>query len=165
MTDALVARIAEALCARGQRLACAESCTGGLIAAACTERAGASAWFDRGFVTYSNEAKTAMLDVPPALLATHGAVSEPVACAMAAGALARSDAHWAIAVTGIAGPDGGSAAKPIGTVWLALGWRSADGSTLTQAQCRCFSGERQAIRQAAVVWVLERLAAKLAAGA
>ncbi|HEX7383980.1 MAG TPA: CinA family protein, partial [Burkholderiaceae bacterium] len=103
-----VQRLADALRARGWRLAAAESCTGGLIAAACTSVAGSSDWFERGFVTYSNAAKAESLGIDPALIAAHGAVSEPVARAMAEGALAHSRADLAVAVTGIAGPGGGS---------------------------------------------------------
>lgn len=106
--------------AAGLRIACAESCTGGMIAAALTDIAGASDVFDRGFVTYSNTAKETMLGVPGDLIRSHGAVSEPVAQAMAEGALRRSDADLAVAVTGIAGPGGGSADKPEGRVCLAL---------------------------------------------
>jgi nicotinamide-nucleotide amidase len=102
--------------AAGLMVATAESCTGGMIVAALTDIAGSSAVVDRGFVTYSNEAKTEMLGVPANLIATHGAVSEPVALAMAEGALAHSDADIAVSVTGVAGPDGGSEAKPVGTV-------------------------------------------------
>ncbi|MEO6291217.1 MAG: CinA family protein, partial [Burkholderiaceae bacterium] len=101
-------------------LATAESCTGGLIAAACTDLAGSSQWFDRGFVTYSNAAKTDMLGVGAALIAQFGAVSEPVAVAMAQGAVQHSAAQVAVAVTGVAGPTGGNAEKPVGTVWI--GW-------------------------------------------
>ncbi len=142
--------LATALLARGHWLVTAESCTGGLIAGQCTERAGSSAWFDAGLVTYSNEAKVALLGVPPELLAAHGAVSEPVARAMADGArarvLTRPGGHalgvWAVAVTGVAGPGGGSPDKPVGTVWLA--WAGADGRTHAQ---RClFAGDRHAVR-------------------
>ena len=117
--EADVRALATALLARGVRLVTAESCTGGLIAAACTAIAGSSDWFDRGVVTYSNEAKTDLLGVPGATLRRHGAVSRPVALAMAEGALARAPAGLALAVTGIAGPGGGSPDKPVGTVWLA----------------------------------------------
>ncbi|MEG0053190.1 MAG: CinA family protein [Comamonas sp.] len=108
------------LMGKGWMLATAESCTGGMIAAACTDLAGSSQWFDRGFVTYSNEAKTEMLGVPAELIAQHGAVSEEVVRAMAEGAIRHSRAQVSIAVTGIAGPSGGSAEKPVGTVWV--GW-------------------------------------------
>ena len=119
--EADVAMLAEGLLARGAMLATAESCTGGMIAAACTDRAGSSAWFERGFVTYSNAAK--MLGVAPERIAAHGAVSAEVASAMAAGALAHSEATWAVAVTGIAGPGGATPGKPVGTVWLAIARR------------------------------------------
>lgn len=120
-----VQALAEALLARGWSLAAAESCTGGLIAAACTALPGSSHWFDRGFVTYSNVAKAELLGVPQALLQAHGAVSEPVARAMVEGALARSHADLALAVTGIAGPGGAVPGKPVGTVWLAWSTRVA----------------------------------------
>jgi len=138
---ATVEALATALRQRGWQLATAESCTGGLIAAACTELAGSSAWFERGFVTYSNAAKTELLGVPAAQIAAHGAVSEPVARAMAEGALARSRAQLSIAVTGIAGPTGGSEDKPVGTVWF--GW-CGGGQTLTERQV--FAGDRAAVR-------------------
>lgn len=134
-------------------LATAESCTGGLIAAACTELAGSSAWFERGFVTYSNAAKTELLGVPADLVASHGAVSEPVARAMAAGALRHARAQLAVAVTGVAGPGGGSAEKPVGTVWF--GFALAGGAV--HAECRRFDGDRAAVRAATVVHAQERL--------
>ena len=114
-----VLALADALRAKGWRLAAAESCTGGLIAAACTSVAGSSDWFERGFVTYSNEAKTELLGVPAALIAAHGAVSEPVARAMAEGALAKAPVALAVAVTGIAGPGGAVPGKPVGLVHFA----------------------------------------------
>jgi nicotinamide-nucleotide amidase len=138
--------LAQALRERGWRLATAESCTGGLIAAACTALAGSSDWFDRGFVTYSNEAKTELLGVPAALIAAHGAVSEPVALAMAEGALARSAADLAVAVTGIAGPGGAVPGKPVGTVWMALARRGVP----AQAQRLQLDGDRSAVRAATV---------------
>ena len=119
-TAALVARLGDALVARGATIVAAESCTGGLVAAACTSRAGSSAWFERGVVTYSNAAKTELLGVPETLIAAHGAVSGEVARAMAAGAIAQTPATFAVAVTGIAGPDGGTPAKPVGTVVIAV---------------------------------------------
>lgn len=133
-------------------LATAESCTGGMIAAACTDLAGSSNWFERGFVTYSNAAKTELLGVAPALIAQFGAVSEPVARAMAAGALAHSHAQVAVAVTGVAGPGGGSAEKPVGTVWF--GWATPAGVTSEVMQ---FAGDRAAVRQATVRHALARL--------
>jgi nicotinamide-nucleotide amidase len=140
--------------ARGVMAATAESCTGGLIAGALTEIAGSSEVVDRGFVTYSNAAKTAMLGVDPALIEQQGAVSEAVARAMAEGALARSDAGIAVAVTGVAGPGGGSAAKPVGTVWLGL---AATGQA-TRAERRVFPGDRSAVRRATVLRALALLA-------
>jgi nicotinamide-nucleotide amidase len=117
-----VAALGDALRARGWRLATAESCTGGLLAGTCTAPAGASDWFAAGFVTYANDAKSSLLGVPDALIAAHGAVSAQVADAMARGALAHANVQLALSVTGIAGPGGGTAAKPVGTVWLGLAW-------------------------------------------
>ena len=153
----LVAALAGRLQSKNWQIATAESCTGGLIAAACTELAGSSNWFERGFVTYSNAAKTDMLGVDEALIACHGAVSEEVARAMAQGALARSGAQAALAVTGVAGPGGGSAAKPVGTVWF--GWATPAG-VVTEMQH--FDGDRAAVRQAAVRHALARLLELLA---
>lgn len=149
-----VRALAEALLARSWRIATAESCTGGLIAAACTSVAGSSDWFDRGFVTYSNEAKAEMLGVPPALIAGHGAVSEAVAQAMAAGALARSQADLAVAVTGVAGPGGGTAAKPVGLVWMALAARGAPDVRSWRLQ---LDGDRAAVRGETVARALAAL--------
>lgn len=151
-TPALVALLAELLRSQQWMMATAESCTGGLIAGACTDLAGSSDWFERGFVTYSNEAKTDLLGVDAALIAAHGAVSEPVARAMAAGAVARSRAQVAVAVTGVAGPGGGSADKPVGTVWF--GW-SVGGQVRTER--RRFDGERAAVRAATVHYALQSL--------
>ncbi|MBV9892092.1 MAG: CinA family protein [Rhizobacter sp.] len=142
-------------------MAAAESCTGGLIAAACTARPGSSAWFERGLVTYSNAAKTELLDVHAALIAAHGAVSREVARAMAEGAVARTPATFAVAVTGIAGPDGGSAAKPVGTVWIATCARGGAGDAmLLNAR-----GDRAAVRAQSVVRALELLLARVEASA
>lgn len=143
LVDSLVPDLARALSARGWQLATAESCTGGLIAATCTELAGSSAWFDRGVVTYSNQAKTDLLGVPPALIDAHGAVSEPVALAMAEGLLARCQADIAVAVTGIAGPGGGSMHKPVGTVWLA--WAVRGGQP--RAERQWWPGDRAEVRR------------------
>jgi nicotinamide-nucleotide amidase len=134
------------------KLTTAESCTGGLIAAACTDLAGSSAWFERGFVTYSNEAKTEMLGVDAALIAQHGAVSEEVVRAMVLGALAHSRAQVALAVTGVAGPTGGSADKPVGTVWL--GWATPAG--ITTEKCH-FVGDRAAVRRETVHRAVRKL--------
>lgn len=155
-TALLVERLAQALTARGWMMATAESCTGGLIAGACTDRAGSSDWFERGLVTYSNAAKTALLGVPADLIAAHGAVSEPVARAMAAGARAHAAVQVSVAVTGVAGPGGGSAAKPVGTVWF--GWATPQG---VETECMRFDGDRAAVRQATVVHALAGLLHRL----
>lgn len=152
----LVTALAARLRARGAMMASAESCTGGLIAAACTELSGSSEWFERGFVTYSNAAKTDSLGVPAALIAAHGAVSEPVARAMAAGAVAHSAARCALAVTGVAGPTGGSADKPVGTVWF--GWCTPAG---VASEHRRFDGDRAAVRAQAVRHALAGLLQRL----
>lgn len=132
-------------------LATAESCTGGWVARVATAVPGSSNWFERGFVTYSNAAKTEMLDVSADILARHGAVSEPAVRAMAEGALARSRAQVAVAITGIAGPTGGTPDKPVGTVWFA--W-SRSGQA-TRAQRRRFEGDRDAVRRQAVAVALD----------
>ena len=152
--------VLEACRARGLMLATAESCTGGLIAAALTAIAGSSDVVDRGFVTYSNEAKTEMLGVPEALIAAEGAVSAPVARAMAAGALARSRAAIAVSVTGVAGPGGGTAAKPVGLVWFGLAVRGGE------ARCeeRVFPGDRATVRAATVAHALGMVAAAAGGG-
>jgi nicotinamide-nucleotide amidase len=150
--EGAVLALADALRARGLRIATAESCTGGLIAAACTSVAGSSDWFERGFVTYSNEAKAELLGVDPALIAAHGAVSEPVVRAMCGGALARSRAQLALAVTGIAGPGGAVPGKPVGTVWLAWG----DGRGIEAGRV-LLPGDRTAVRAATVALALQRL--------
>jgi nicotinamide-nucleotide amidase len=137
-------------------LAAAESCTGGLIAAACTDLAGSSQWFERGFVTYSNAAKTEMLGVDAALIAQFGAVSEPVASAMAQGAVKHSAAQVSVAVTGVAGPTGGSAEKPVGTVWI--GW-CVEGKTTTEL-CH-FNGDRATVRALTVQRALQGLIERL----
>lgn len=144
--------LAQALRQQGLQLATAESCTGGLIAAACTELAGSSDWFERGVVSYSNQAKTELLSVPEALIAQHGAVSEPVARAMAEGALRHGKAQVSVAVTGVAGPSGGSAAKPVGTVWFGFSVRGQ-----THSEVQRFDGDRAAVRQATVAHALRRL--------
>lgn len=156
--EALVNALAVALRARKLMLATAESCTGGLIAAACTSVAGSSDWFERGFVTYSNEAKTDMLGVPAGLIRQHGAVSREVALAMAEGAVANSLATAAIAVTGIAGPTGGTPDKPVGTVWMAL----AVPGLATQAELLQLKGDRAAVRSQTVRHGLQALIAALA---
>jgi len=143
---------ASLILSRGLKLATAESCTGGLIAASCTDLAGSSDWFERGFVTYSNAAKTELLGVDAALIERDGAVSESVVRAMAQGALAHSHAQVAVAVTGIAGPSGGSDAKPVGTVWL--GWALPSGVV---SEVQHFAGDRAQVREATVQHALKRL--------
>lgn len=151
-TRALCEQLAQELQARGWMLATAESCTGGMIAAACTDLSGSSSWFERGFVTYSNEAKTEQLGVDPALIAQQGAVSEVVVRAMAFGAVRHSRAQVSVAVTGVAGPTGGSPQKPVGTVWFGF---QVDGR-LTSETLR-FDGDRAAVRSATVDHALQRL--------
>jgi len=155
----LVESLAAQLLARGWRLATAESCTGGLLAAACTDLAGSSRWFERGWVTYSNEAKQADLGVAPATLARHGAVSEAVVRAMAEGARTRSGAQLAVSISGIAGPDGGTPDKPVGLVWFAVACEGLP----TVATQRQFPGDRAAVRAASVQAALEALLAAVAA--
>ncbi|WP_374675514.1 CinA family protein [Ideonella sp.] len=154
-----VQALAEALRRRGTRVATAESCTGGLIGAACTHLAGSSDWYERGWVTYSNEAKTELLGVPAALIVQHGAVSAEVARAMAEGALARSRAQAAVAVTGIAGPGGATPGKPVGLVWRGLAWRDAGGQVRAEAAAQVFAGDRAQVRGATVQWALSGLLA------
>lgn len=149
----LAQEIGQELTRRGMMLATAESCTGGWAAQVMTTLPGSSHWFECGFVTYTNLSKQRLLGVDAELLARHGAVSEPVARAMAQGALARSTAQVALAITGIAGPAGGSAEKPVGTVCFA--WAGTDREIVSQT--RLFTGDREAIRRLAVVASLEAL--------
>jgi nicotinamide-nucleotide amidase len=153
-----VESLAAALKARQWRLATAESCTGGLIAAACTALAGSSDWFERGVVSYSNEAKVELLGVPERLIKRHGAVSAEVARAMAEGMLQRSLAQIAVAVTGIAGPSGGTPAKPVGTVWMAIAMEGG----ASEAQLLQLQGDREAVRSQTVEHALRALNAALA---
>lgn len=159
MIEQLAGALGALLLARGESLALAESCTGGGVGEAVTRVAGSSAWFDRGFITYSNAAKEEMLGVLPETLARHGAVSEPAARAMAEGALRASRAEWALAVTGIAGPGGGSADKPVGTVCFA--WARRAGGCV--AATRHFSGDRTAVRTQSVAFALEGLCSEVVA--
>ncbi len=152
----LAVAVGDALLRCGARVATAESCTGGWIAKVLTDIAGSSAWFERGWVTYSNTAKQQDLGVTEALLASHGAVSEAAVLAMAQGALERSGAEFAVAVSGVAGPAGGTAAKPVGTVWTAWAWR-IEASVESRAVCRHFPGDREAVRRQTVVFALEGL--------
>ncbi|HYD95052.1 MAG TPA: CinA family protein [Noviherbaspirillum sp.] len=145
----LAARVGQALKEKGLLLATAESCTGGGVAQAVTEIAGSSAWFERGFVTYSNAAKTELLDVPAALIERHGAVSEEVAAAMALGALGNSRAQLALSTTGIAGPGGAVPGKPVGTV--CFGWARADSA---RTERLVFAGDRRLVREQTVAHAL-----------
>lgn len=157
MTDSelmqLSDKIGRALKARGATVTTAESCTGGWIAKAITDIAGSSAWFERGFVTYSNEAKSQMIGVSEATLRDNGAVSEPVVVEMAIGALRAARADYAISVSGVAGPDGGSVEKPVGTVWF--GVASVNGQGVTRREC--FAGDREAVRRQATAYALNLL--------
>jgi nicotinamide-nucleotide amidase len=148
-----VAELAQLLSARGEKLATAESCTGGWVAKVCTDLAGSSEWFERGFVTYSDQAKQDMLAVSAGTLEAFGAVSEQTVKEMAAGVLAHSRAEWALAISGIAGPGGGSPDKPVGTVWFA--WAGVDG--WRNCECVRFDGDRDAVRRQAVERALEAL--------
>lgn len=160
--ESLAAQLGAALKSRALVMATAESCTGGLVSSAITSVAGSSAWFDRGFVTYSNLAKHQMLGVPLALMEAHGAVSEEVARAMALGALTHSQAHIAVSITGIAGPDGGSAAKPVGTVWFGIAQRmSGHDAFEVNAQLQQFEGDRTTVRTKAAAHALHMLIAEL----
>ena len=142
----MIELLAQGLLARGWQVACAESCTGGGIAAAMTDLAGSSAWFDRAFVTYSNLAKQEMLGVSVRTIASFGAVSRETVIEMAGGALNRSAAQLSVAVSGIAGPGGGTPDKPVGTVWFAWAASGED----AEAVCQCFDGDRARVRAAAV---------------
>lgn len=157
MSPASFASLAEAVLAHhrraGEKLATAESCTGGAIAAALTDIAGSSDVFERGFVVYSNEAKSELLGVPAALIARHGAVSEEVAAAMAEGALAHSRADAVVSVTGIAGPGGGTPAKPVGLVYIGCARRGGRPAV----ERHVFAGDRAAVRRATVKRALELL--------
>jgi len=151
-TVKLVERLATALLRNQRRVATAESCTGGLIAKTFTDLAGSSDWFDRGFVTYSNQAKSEMLAVPASIIEDYGAVSEPVATAMASGVLSHSLADYAVSVTGVAGPGGDSDEKPVGTVWIAV----ASAERLESKRYQ-FDGDRQAVRDATLRSAIEAL--------
>ena len=158
-TGTLAAQIAALLTSRGWTMATAESCTGGWVAKCCTDLPGSSAWFDRGFVTYSNAAKEQMLGVPHADLEAHGAVSEEVAAAMALGARREAGVEVAVSTTGIAGPDGGTQEKPVGLVHF--GW------CIGEAQVSCeavvFAGDRDTVRQQTVLHALEGIIKRLVA--
>jgi len=149
-----ISQVAELLRRSEQRLAVAESCTGGWLAKVCTDLPGSSEWFDRGFVTYSNEAKHDMLGVHETTIEHHGAVSAQTVEEMVSGALSHSRAHWAIAVSGVAGPGGGSKVNPVGSVWFA--WMKKNQNPLTLK--KIFSGDRERVRQQSVEFALQELA-------
>lgn len=157
MTDSellqLSEKIGQALREQGATLTTAESCTGGWIAKVITDVAGSSAWFERSFITYSNEAKEQMVGVRGETLAQHGAVSEPVVVEMAIGALKAARAGYAISVSGIAGPDGGSESKPTGTVWFAIASAAGEGIT----RCERFDGDRESVRRQATAYALQTM--------
>ena len=155
-TTDLTKTLAQILLSRNWTVSLAESCTGGLVCATLTELAGSSEWFERGYITYSNEAKTECLGVPAELIEAHGAVSEPVAKVMTEGARINSGSNVAISITGIAGPSGGSAEKPVGTV--CFGW-ATENQTVTKVMR--FDGDRQAVRQQATEFALTELIALL----
>lgn len=148
-----ISQVAECLIANQQMLAVAESCTGGWLAKVCTDLPGSSAWFDRGFVTYSNQAKHDMLGVSYETLDNHGAVSQQTVEEMVAGVLNNSRAEWAIAISGVAGPDGGTAINPVGSVWFA--WMKKDQQAVTCKQL--FDGDRDQVRRQSVEFALEEL--------
>jgi nicotinamide-nucleotide amidase len=153
----LATGLAAVLRRRGEWLVTAESCTGGWVAKICTDLAGSSAWFERGFITYSNDSKQEMLGVSAETLDRYGAVSEQVVQEMAAGALQNSHAQWALAISGLAGPGGGSGEKPLGTVCFA--WAGPDGWVMNRRYC--FDGDREAVRRQAVSTALSLLTAHL----
>ncbi|HET6565176.1 MAG TPA: nicotinamide-nucleotide amidohydrolase family protein [Xanthomonadales bacterium] len=150
-------QLAVALQARGWMLACAESCTGGWISKCCTDLAGSSAWFDRGYISYSYPAKTEMLGVTTDRLLQFGAVSAEIAADLATGALQRSSVEAALAVTGVAGPDGGTDSKPVGTVWFAWALKGRELETDRQ----CFKGDRDAVRRQTVLHALQGMLLRL----
>jgi nicotinamide-nucleotide amidase len=155
--ESLAAELGARLLERGEVLATAESCTGGWVSMCVTAIAGSSAWFDRGFVTYSNAAKADMLGVSKKTIVRHGAVSEPVVLEMAGAALQRSRAQWALAISGVAGPAGGTPEKPVGTVCFA--WAGPDG--FVEAETCHFAGDREAVRRASVEHALRGLLGRL----
>ena len=158
--ETLVKTLGERAKSHGVKLATAESCTGGLISAAMTSVAGSSVWFDRGFVTYAVSSKTELLDVDPRLIESEGVVSEAVARAMAVGALNHSQAHLSVAVTGVAGPGGGDAKTPVGTVCFGFAFK-INSKICAESSTQRFEGDRKAVREAALEFVLKTLVAIL----
>lgn len=158
--ESLAGVVSQLALAKAKRVVAAESCTGGLVAKLLTDIPGSSAWFEGGWVTYSNALKEQQLSVPETLIEKDGAVSETVACAMAEGALKHSTADFSVALTGVAGPEGGTAAKPVGMVWIAVGYR--DGNKLaSRAECFRFPGDREMIRDRAAKTALNLLRLEL----
>lgn len=155
--ETLAAAVGARLLERGELLAVAESCTGGWVGQCMTAIAGSSQWFDGGFITYSNTAKQQMLGVPAMTIARHGAVSEPTVRAMAQGVLERTPAHWSLAISGVAGPSGGSAKNPVGTVCFA--WAQMDGGCAAET-CH-FDGDREAVRAQSVAHALQGLLTRM----
>lgn len=160
-TAVQVQRLADLLLARDERLACAESCTGGLIAKLCTDLAGSSAWFERGLVTYSNDAKHELLGVAQSIFTTDGAVSQACVLAMAQGLMQHTPADWGVAVTGVAGPGGGSPGRPVGTVWI--GW--ARRGAAAESRCFRFGGDRDSVRVQTAIASFEGLIERLGTAA
>jgi nicotinamide-nucleotide amidase len=148
---------AEQMQLKGWMFSCAESCTGGLLAKNCTDLSGSSRWFDRAYVTYSNEAKIDMLDVAPELIAAHGAVSEQVAEAMVRGMTSKTNVNLLASITGIAGPEGGTTEKPVGTVCFAFGLRGHKIEVMRQQ----FSGDREQVRLQSVLFLVDKLLKKI----
>ena len=163
MIETTLNNLADFCIKNAQQIATAESCTGGLVAKLITDRAGSSQWFERGFVTYSNLSKEQMLGLDEQLINDYGAVSEPVAEAMARGVLEYSQAHYALSITGIAGPGGGTKAKPVGTVCFAWAYYDLNAADLAAKEIKCisntqyFSGDRQAVRTQSAHFSLYRL--------
>lgn len=153
----LTQALADLLLQRNEQLAAAESCTGGLVAKSLTDLPGSSLWFERGLITYSNQAKQDLLGVPPSVLEHEGAVSRACAVAMVEGLLARSPCHWGVAITGIAGPGGGTAAKPVGTVWIA--WQQR--GVAAQPALQQLGGTREQIRESAALIAIQGLIGRL----
>ncbi len=153
----LTQQLANLLILRSDRICTAESCTGGLIAKTFTDLAGSSEWFDRGFVTYSNQAKIDMLGVNPSTLSSFGAVSEEVAKEMASGALQHSEGQVSISVTGIAGPGGGNEMKPVGTVWFGFAIKKSPASTEIYSEKQWFSGDRESVRTSSLMFAINHI--------
>lgn len=149
----IITHVSQHLLEHGQQLAVAESCTGGYLSKVCTDMPGSSLWFDRAYITYSNQAKIDMLGVSASTLAEFGAVSEETVTAMAKGVLGHCSAHWSIAISGVAGPGGGTLINPVGCVWF--GWGQRDGAIYSRKQQ--FSGDRDHVRMQAVEFALREL--------